>query len=326
MPTATANPTVAHADTGRDAVIHGARVSLVRIALAFGLADAGVPFLLLLIGGGDRTELLFGFGWTFGWALAVIYARVLLDLLDRLPTRLLLAIMAGAATVLTVSATGGLDSPLKTGGNWLGWATTVVASARASLAVAAICSTALTTAFVVSGATWSQLAEGPDRYIVVTGILNPFAVVLVALALAGVFRSVIAGTPGSLWSIRAGGPATTPAMTALFRGDPIALPAAARGPAGVDGPIDGDRADDPDAGELLPAVPPARPVPAVPLTAREREIVDLLAQGLAPKQIAHAAGRSVDTVYEQIRSAKRKVDARTTDQLVVLVLAAGPGA
>lgn len=305
----------------RDAVIAAARVSLVRIALAFGLANAAVPLVLLAVSGGEPAELAHALAWVCGWGLAVANAPALLHLLERLPTRLLLGAMAGLAAVWTISATGGLDSPLKTGGNWLGWAATVVISARASLAFAAIFSAAITTAFLVSGATLATLFTGPDRYIVITGILNPFAVVLVALALAGVFRSVIAAAPGSLWSVRSGGPATSAGLTALFRSEAIPLLASGAADARDHGEdAEGAAAGGAAAGKggtALPTLPGAAGT-GERLTTRERGVVDRLAAGLAVKQIAHEDGRSAASVYDDIASAKGKSGARTIDHLVVL--------
>jgi DNA-binding CsgD family transcriptional regulator len=54
------------------------------------------------------------------------------------------------------------------------------------------------------------------------------------------------------------------------------------------------------------------------LSAREREVLDLLAQGLAPKQIAGRSFVALATVRSRIASAKRKTGARTLDQLVGL--------
>lgn len=65
------------------------------------------------------------------------------------------------------------------------------------------------------------------------------------------------------------------------------------------------------------ATPPASDVtPSVALSAAQVEIVDMLAAGLSPKQICHLRGTSLDTVRTQIKLAKRKVGARTLDDLV----------
>lgn len=56
--------------------------------------------------------------------------------------------------------------------------------------------------------------------------------------------------------------------------------------------------------------------PRARLTAREREIVELLAEGNAPKEIAGRLGISHWTVRNHIASARRRTDSATTVQLV----------
>lgn len=306
---------LADAAANRDAVIAAARVSLVRIALAFGLANAVVP-LLIVAASGSATEIAVAAGWVAAWSIAVFNAPRLLALLERPSTRFVLAGTVGAATVASILATGGIDSPLKTGGNWLGWAATVVISPLASMGVAAVFSVAITVAFVLSVPSVADLWSDANRYIVVTGILNPLVIVFVALALAGVFRWVIAAAPGTLWRVRSGGPATSTGLTALFRSEPIALLDA--------GTTAGDASDpgvDPDA--VPDVIPHASTGPSRRglLTAPEREVVDLLAAGRVPKQIAADLDRSTATIYDRIASAKRKAGARTIEQLVVLTWA-----
>lgn len=53
-----------------------------------------------------------------------------------------------------------------------------------------------------------------------------------------------------------------------------------------------------------------------PLSAAERRVLGLLADGLAPKQAAHVLGVKLATVRSQIAAAKRKTGARTVEQLV----------
>jgi DNA-binding CsgD family transcriptional regulator len=99
-------------------------------------------------------------------------------------------------------------------------------------------------------------------------------------------RRTITGAPVSLAAVRYGGPSLTPQLAA-----------AAGMPAGLLG-----RAD---------------PVALVaPLSAAERRVLGLLADGLAPKQAAHQLGVALATVRSQIAAAKRKTGARTLEQLV----------
>lgn len=65
-----------------------------------------------------------------------------------------------------------------------------------------------------------------------------------------------------------------------------------------------------------PVAPQPVEAPAPRLSPAERAVVALLADGLTPKQIAHARGTSVETVRTQIKRAKRATAARTLDELV----------
>lgn len=283
-------------------MITAAQVSLVRVALVFGLVNAIVPGVIVSINPHSVTELAFALGWVGAWATAVWAAPAILRLIERTPTRLAFVAATAAATVGTVLATGGLDSRVINGGYWIGWAATVVATPLASLGIASVFSASVLGAFVVSGTPPAQLFDHANRYFVVTAILNPFVVVLVALALAGVFRSVIVAAPSSLWKVRHGGPATSSGLTSLFGSEPIALLAAPQA----------EGHDDHHAPPEDTALRGAR------LSGSETTIVSLLIGGLAPKQIARELGHSLDYVYELIASAKAKVGARTIDQLVVL--------
>lgn len=283
----------AASERNRDAVIEAARVSLVRIALAFGLLNAVVP-LFVIVGSGDREEIVLGALWVAGWVAAVLNAERLLRLIEQPLSRTAGLLLVGLATVATVALTGGINSPLKTGGNWLGWAATVALSKRASMAVASVFSLALVTAFLVSGTPANELFDDANRYVVVTGILNPSVIVFVALALAGVFRWLIGVAPGTLWSIRNGGEATTDGLAQLFRNPPIPL-LKAGGPDGS-----------PDARKR-----------AV-LTQEERELISDLANGRTPQQIALQRGWTQPMAYRRLATARSKVGARTNEQLVAL--------
>jgi DNA-binding CsgD family transcriptional regulator len=70
---------------------------------------------------------------------------------------------------------------------------------------------------------------------------------------------------------------------------------------------------------LLPA-PPAR----ARLTSVELRVVDALAAGVRPKQLAYAWGVSLATIRTHIRHAKRKTGARTLPELAVIVAPLDP--
>jgi DNA-binding CsgD family transcriptional regulator len=62
-----------------------------------------------------------------------------------------------------------------------------------------------------------------------------------------------------------------------------------------------------------PQLPP--PSPAAGLTPTERRVVEGLAEGSAPKEIAYRWGVSIATIRTHIRHAKRKTRARTLSEL-----------
>lgn len=55
------------------------------------------------------------------------------------------------------------------------------------------------------------------------------------------------------------------------------------------------------------------------LSPAEREVVEALARGLSPKEVATERGTSIATVRTQIKKAKKKSSARTLNELVALV-------
>jgi DNA-binding CsgD family transcriptional regulator len=116
----------------------------------------------------------------------------------------------------------------------------------------------------------------------------PFAA-LIALGLVRLFARFLAGVEPALDAMRRGAPALTPALgLAIARGGQAPLP-----------------------------LPPA-PAPRVRLTDAERRVVEGLAGGSAPKELAHHGGVSLATVRTHIKHAKRKTGARTLAELAAL--------
>jgi PAS domain S-box-containing protein len=74
-----------------------------------------------------------------------------------------------------------------------------------------------------------------------------------------------------------------------------------------------------EAGEEETAGPPA--TAGMPLTAREQEVVHLLALGLTSREIADQMFVSHETIRTHVRNAMAKVEARTRAQLVANTLA-----
>jgi DNA-binding CsgD family transcriptional regulator len=94
------------------------------------------------------------------------------------------------------------------------------------------------------------------------------------------------GIESVLDDIRDGGPTFTPALGAAIALDIAALPA-------------------------------ARPR----VTTAERRVIEALAAGKTPKQMAHDWGVSMATVRSHIRNAKRKTGARTLPELASMLVA-----
>jgi DNA-binding CsgD family transcriptional regulator len=63
--------------------------------------------------------------------------------------------------------------------------------------------------------------------------------------------------------------------------------------------------------------------PAVPLTPREREVLDLLVQGLTDQQVADALAISVRTVEKHVSGVLHKLDARNRTEAVARALERG---
>jgi DNA-binding CsgD family transcriptional regulator len=112
----------------------------------------------------------------------------------------------------------------------------------------------------------------------------PFAA-FVALGIVSLFTRFVADIPRALDALRAGAPVLTPALAQAIERGPRPRP-------------------------QLPA-----PSPASELTPTERRVVEGLAGGSAPKEIAFQWGVSIATVRTHIRHAKRKTRARTLSEL-----------
>jgi DNA-binding CsgD family transcriptional regulator len=116
----------------------------------------------------------------------------------------------------------------------------------------------------------------------------PFAA-LIGLGLVSLFARFLVSVPQTLDTLRHGVPALTPALTEAIE----------RGP-----------------GPRVQLPPPSPPV--AELTPAERRVVEGLARGSAPKELAFRWGVSIATVRTHIRHAKRKTRARTLSELAGL--------
>lgn len=139
---------------------------------------------------------------------------------------------------------------------------------------------------ITANHTPAALARENDLGGVIGALLGyPFAA-LIGLGLVRLFARFLADVEPTLDAMRRGAPALTPALS-------VAIARGGQHPRG-----------------LLPA-----PAVLVRLTAAERRVVEGLATGSAPKELAHRWGVSLATVRSHIKHAKRKTGARTLAEL-----------
>jgi DNA-binding CsgD family transcriptional regulator len=131
----------------------------------------------------------------------------------------------------------------------------------------------------------AQVADSGRLSTVLGGLLGYPCAALIGLGLVSLFTRFLDRVPQTLDALRNGVPALTPAL----------MQAVERGP------------------QPRPQLPP--PSPAAGLTPTERRVVEGLAEGSAPKEIAYRWGVSIATIRTHIRHAKRKTRARTLSEL-----------
>lgn len=257
-----------------------------RVAVVFGLTSSLVLLVMAALGG-DTLSILVTIGWSVIWAAALLRPNTLAWLIREHAGSftLSLSFVSAAAIVLT----GGIESVSIVEANWFVWAASIVASTRVVLVLACSLSASHFAAFLLSGMPIGDVFDSPDSYQIVTQTCNPLVIAAAALALIGVFRTLMIRTPEILDRWRAATDAQphleSPRLLEL---PPIAVP------------------------------PPRQPITRTAdlLTPAEVDVVARLAGGAKPKQIAHDTHRSTATVYEHIANAKRKCAARTTAQLI----------
>lgn len=147
---------------------------------------------------------------------------------------------------------------------------------------------------VLLGHTPAELVRGGSF----AGVLGqaigyPFAA-LTLLALSRLFTRFVLNADAIVTDLRGGIPALTPALSEAIARSRDALPA-----------------------------PSEAFITAVRLTPSEIRVVEGLAHGSAPKQLAHTLGVSLATVRTHIKHAKRKTGARTLPELAGLVSSPG---
>jgi DNA-binding CsgD family transcriptional regulator len=134
----------------------------------------------------------------------------------------------------------------------------------------------------------AQVVESGRLSAVLGGLLGYPCAALIGLGLVSLFTRFLDRVPQTLEALRNGVPALTPALTHAVERGPRPRP------------------------QLPPASPPS---PASGLTPTERRVVEGLAEGSAPKEIAYRWGVSIATIRTHIRHAKRKTRARTLSEL-----------
>ena len=281
--------------TGLPAVLDGARLRVLRVTVLIcllislgSLVGAVASFTPSGIVTGPATAL--GVGWCLLWAAAAAVPAVTAYCFTHWQITTLALVGLNAATV---AATGGVQSPLLAVCMYVGWIASVVVAARAALVVALAIAGSIVVGYLLAGASIANVLTGPYRYGNVTNAVLPIAAGLVGVLLSSVTNSIFSRLASTLDGLRRGMPATTPALTALFAGLPV-----------LESPA--ERAGD-------PCPPPL----GTALTAAEHAVVQLLADGYTPKQIAHLRGVAVSTVRSQLKVAKRKVGARTLSELAL---------
>ena len=254
-------------------------VAALRLVCAIGCANAVLQLIVTALANRTVFALAVAGAWVALWWLSMLHASRLMTIATRSPWVLVAAAAVGMAWV---AFDHGLDGTLATQPLWLTWVAAISVAPRMALAVAVTMSAAAAVALAGSGMNLGDFA-GADRFQATLLIFSPLLTAAVGLALVGVFRFQVQAAGDTLVALRAGAPASTPALTRLLQGhDPLLLTAGAR----------------------------------EELTKAEREVVEALRDGRTPKQIAHDRGRSLATVRTQIKHAKRKVGARTVPELI----------
>ena len=230
-------------------------------------------------------------GWCVFWALAAVFPQITTRCVAnwRITTFVLVA-----ANIVTVAVTGGIDSPLLSVCMYAGWIASVVAQTRVAMVMSLMITGSLFAGYLLAGASPTDILSGPYRHTAVTSAVLPIVTGGIGVLLASVTNGVFSRLTEFLHALRCGAEATTPAMTALLAGRPVAALPAARS-------------------QRTPAA-----AAAARLTNAEREVVALLANGHRPKQIAWLRGVALSTIRSQIKEAKKKTGARTIDGLIAV--------
>lgn len=230
-------------------------------------------------GGDPARRLIIGLVIVGASGLAVLLYR---QLTDHLRVRPWLVVPLGAVQVGLAAADGLIGSP------YVAWSLTsiglavVAARARTVWLCVAVSATAYATGVLAQEEPAALAADGALAGSIGALVSYPVTA-LVLMSLRALFVRFVTDAEPMVVAIRQGCSAVTPALEGELR-------------------------------RQLHHLPP----PAVELTAAEQRVVEGLAEGLAPKQLAHQWEISIATVRTHIRHAKKKTGARTLRALAAL--------
>jgi DNA-binding CsgD family transcriptional regulator len=261
------------------------------LTLALSLWVASGNLAVAVIGGLGRhplRHLLVGLVLVLGTAAALWQRAAVCAALRARPWLVVLVAAAQLSAVVVDGVPGSAyDSVSATS---LGLAA-IAARARTVWLCVAVLDLGYAAAVLVNISPTALPASGHLPRLLGTLLVFPLAAV-VALGVTRLYLRFVANAPGVLDRMRRGSPALTPALAQAIRigaGRPVALLTA--------------------------------PSAFVDLTEREARVVEELARGRRPKQIALDWGVSLATVRTHIRHAKRKAGARTLPELAAMTTA-----
>jgi len=263
----------------------GWRSSSLRVGLALMVMTAAADTMFAILGGADTALVIDGALITIAALAGILQPERVASLLCP-PGRIVIAagLFVGLGALQPGLQTHYADTEMA-----IAWLAAIVASPRWVLACVAVCVAGAIGDQAAAGHSLQWMLHGAGKDTLFNEIIDLCTSAALVFAAVSLLRRSIAGAPASLAAARSGGPSLTPQLASAVRREPVGL---------------------------LPRADPAALIE--PLTAAERRILALLADGLAPKQAAHRLGVALPTVRSHISAAKRKTGARTLEQLVGL--------
>lgn len=225
--------------------------------------------------------------WILGWGAVAVWPRAAVSVFR---VRLgLMLVSLGAAFALTLWAGGGLGGPARLSLSWMPLLVAMFGTWKQTAWATA--TLGLATAAGAMASAWPD-PVGQDLVLAASRMLGAGATGLVGVGMMAAFRGAVSGASAS--SVQHPSSAASAALPTDVTSVPML-------PLGVVGDVAGTPT----------------------LTAIEREVVDGLAAGLTPQQIALREGWDVRRVYDAVAHAKSTFGAQTIEHLVVLVTVTG---